>query len=267
MPLLPSELVDYILQYLCDSPSDLRACALVCKAWVAPSRAHLFYKIEVNYDRDPTSARPYQVIQQTPSLAVYVRELEVEYECITREAQETVVELLPLFTRLRKLVLSYIEWTDLERKGYHPVLALPTLTHLELTDVILEKREDFEDLIHPHLKWLTAHHVTWWDGDIVPQSVVNEEIQLNGRQPCHLRCLSVKPRRAFVDWLLGPQTIIDITSLRIFIAYGVYFVNMGDVLRMLQALRSLEHLRMRIIGGSFYLPFCQLILYKLYDRF
>jgi hypothetical protein len=177
-----------------------------------------------------------------------------------------VVELLPLFT-LRKLVLSSIKWTDLETKGYPRVLALPTLTHLKLTHIIFEKREHFEDLIHPHLKWLIARNVTWWDGDILPQSrVVDEEIQLNGRQPCRLQCLSVSPSPEFVDWLLGPQTIIDITSLRIFIAYGVRLVNMGDVLRMLQALRSLEHLRMRISDGSFYLPFCRHILYKLYDR-
>jgi hypothetical protein len=36
MPLLPPELIDNILDYLYDSPSDLRTCALVCKAWVAP---------------------------------------------------------------------------------------------------------------------------------------------------------------------------------------------------------------------------------------
>jgi hypothetical protein len=37
MPWLPLESIDYIFDHLYDSPSDLHTCALVCKAWVAPS--------------------------------------------------------------------------------------------------------------------------------------------------------------------------------------------------------------------------------------
>jgi hypothetical protein len=263
MPLLPPELIDYILDYLYDSPSNLRACALVCKAWVAPSSAHLFYKIEVDCRNTPFLTQ-LCAIKRTPSLAVYVRVLEVKYGHFTREI---ALELLPLFTRLRKLVLNYIVMS-LEpeiRNSLHRALALPTLTHLHLANLFFDKREHFENLIHPHLKCLNAHDVTWGYGDILPQSVVDEEIQLDGRQPCHLQYLSVITEHFFINWVLGPQTAIDITSLRILAAY-VNPTIIGSFSRIFQALRSLEHLHFHIVDGSFYPPFCQLILSTLYDR-
>jgi len=47
-PTLPNEIQDRILDFLYDSNSDLKTCALVCRAWVPASRYHLFSKVELN---------------------------------------------------------------------------------------------------------------------------------------------------------------------------------------------------------------------------
>src|ERR1700722_12200653 len=46
-PTLPNEIQDHILDFLHDSKPALKACALVCRAWVPTSRYHLFSKIQV----------------------------------------------------------------------------------------------------------------------------------------------------------------------------------------------------------------------------
>ena len=42
LPKLPAELCDSVVDYLYEDKSALRACALVCKAWVPASTFHLF---------------------------------------------------------------------------------------------------------------------------------------------------------------------------------------------------------------------------------
>jgi hypothetical protein len=46
-PRLPNEIQDHILDFLHNSKPTLKACALVCRAWVPTSRYHLFSKIQM----------------------------------------------------------------------------------------------------------------------------------------------------------------------------------------------------------------------------
>lgn len=45
-PQLPPEIVDYIVDSLCDEPKALRDCSLVAKSWVPRARKHLFADIK-----------------------------------------------------------------------------------------------------------------------------------------------------------------------------------------------------------------------------
>jgi hypothetical protein len=159
-----------------------------------------------------------------------------------------MAELLPLFTRLRKLTLFGVNWTSLGpeiRKLFRRVLILPTLIHLELLVVTFDRPEHLEDLLHSHLKRLKALSVKWESGINLPQSQVDEEIEPNERQPCHLEYLNFSDdwRGELVDWLLGTQNVLNLTNLRIL---DVCSESDGDsfleLSRMIQSLRSLEHL-------------------------
>jgi len=44
---LPPKLIEYIIDYLHDSPSALCACACICQDWVAPGHFHLFYYCKI----------------------------------------------------------------------------------------------------------------------------------------------------------------------------------------------------------------------------
>src|SRR5271170_4062894 len=46
-PALPNEIQDRILDFLHDAKPALKACALVCRAWVPTSRYHLFSDIRL----------------------------------------------------------------------------------------------------------------------------------------------------------------------------------------------------------------------------
>jgi hypothetical protein len=251
MPRLPPELIDHIIDHFdYDNLSDLRdlyACALVCKAWVAPSRAHLFHTVEIGRPHRP---RTYCAIRKFPDLAVYVREL---YFANGSGAEEVALELLPLFTTLRKLAFFHTHWTSLNpetRNSFHRALALPSLIHLNLVGMTFDTRERFEGLLHPQLKRLVVFDsVTQHDRD----SVVNEATK---RQPCLLEYLRHDTDPVFADWLLGAQTTIDVTNLRTLYLTGVVSTCARNLSRMLQALRSLEHLRLHDHDGcmpSFYL--------------
>src|SRR5271156_4226647 len=84
---LPPELIEYTIDYLHDSPSALRACARVCRDWVAPSRFHLFYRREITPTR--TSLRTCKLLeflQGSPHIACYIREFHfsVEYSYMSK---------------------------------------------------------------------------------------------------------------------------------------------------------------------------------------
>jgi hypothetical protein len=75
------ELIDYIIDYLYDQPSTLKNCCLVSKAWVPPSRSHIFSKVVVG----ERVARPFFRIFLPPSskpksnVAPYVRSLLLDW--------------------------------------------------------------------------------------------------------------------------------------------------------------------------------------------
>jgi len=45
-PFLPPEILDLIVDRLCDEPKTLKACCLVSKSWIPRTRKHLFARVE-----------------------------------------------------------------------------------------------------------------------------------------------------------------------------------------------------------------------------
>jgi len=234
MPPFPSELIDYIIDYLHDSPSTLRVCACVCRAWVAPSRFHLFYRCEIAPTRTRTvslqTCQLLECLQGSPDIAFYIREFHflVRYSSRTDSPWPRVNSALPhllgMLTQLRKLVLRRIPFTRLAldtRAAFRAVFALPCLVDVEVRYHRVAELEHFTTLLCSPLKRLS---VSVSSDPLEEQFTFNPEgtraideeikaVELQARSPCRLECLHSN-NAVFMRWLLGPQTMIDISTIR-----------------------------------------------------
>src|SRR5271170_6690956 len=168
-PRLPPELIEYIIDYLHDSPSALRACACVCRDWLAPTRFHLFYRREITPDRFPAvplqTCELLQFLQGSPDIPFYIREFcfSVGYSSMPGsdwpQADATLPHLLGMLTQLRKLVLTGIPFTGLVPDtwaAFRALFALPCLVDVEVRSLKVAKPEHFTTLLSSPLKRLSV---------------------------------------------------------------------------------------------------------------
>jgi hypothetical protein len=226
---LPPELVGHIVGCLRDSVPDLRTCARVCKAWLEPSRNHLFYRVSTNYPNPCITL--HQIIQQSPRIALHVRELEFSDEILGDMPLDDIFQLLRSFTRLCKLELFFQERTSLipgVRKCLRDILALPSLVHL-VAILDFYKEEHLIDLFQPHLKRLFASIVSTTGTFEEPRAgkhYIQKEYSGTEdgrepeaaleREPCrlsHLKLLSTREGPEFLEWFLGAQSVVDVSNL------------------------------------------------------
>jgi hypothetical protein len=227
-PKLPPELIDYIIDYLHDNIWDLRSCALVSKTWLPSCRFHIFYRISIcSYGSSEICYhRLYEFIQQTPCLASYVRDLKF-IDNPDAALERILLPLLRSFTQLCKLSLSNLDWdwfTPDMKKLFVDILDLPSLVHFKVKLVWFSRPEDFINLLRPPLKRL-AVGISWSGNRTTVDigSVVNAEGQdaMAKRRPCRLELLdlSIAFSPALIEWLLRPQSIVDLSNLRSLYVY------------------------------------------------
>jgi hypothetical protein len=228
-PRLPSEITDRIIDFLHDSQTDLRTCALVCRTWLASSRFHLFEKIHINSAGGYFACRKlYKAIQQSPDIALHVRALTYSHVHTTHPDPpmpiEPVSKLLRSFTMLRNLQIRLIFWTRLTREvreSIRTLLALPTLVCLAVDSVYCSRLEHFTNLIRPHLKRLEVSNLVFLDNDSNNKKIAQACLQVDQeitqdiveREVCRLRNLRIDLSKWTLDWLLGSPNIIDISNL------------------------------------------------------
>jgi len=234
-PRLPPELIEYTIDYLHDSPSALRACACVCRDWVAPSRFHLFYRREIT-PTNRTSTVPLQIrqlleiLQGSPHIACYIREFHfsVGYYTILYmphsdwpQVETVLPQLLAMLTQLRKLVLFGIPFSGLvpdTMAAFCALFALPCLVDVEVRVLRVAKLEHFTSLLCSPLKRLSVTESLLSEVRPNPEDIraIDKEIKAvesQERSPCRLEYLYTNSS-VFMHWLLGAQTVIDISTIR-----------------------------------------------------
>ncbi|KAG6917874.1 hypothetical protein DXG01_000644 [Tephrocybe rancida] len=83
---VPTELVDYIIDFLYDCNPALQACSLVSRTWVQSSRLHLFRNLDLD-DTDTSKAaqnslrilRLRDLLRASPLLAQYIKDLNIRH--------------------------------------------------------------------------------------------------------------------------------------------------------------------------------------------
>jgi len=218
-PPFPLELIEYTIDYLHDSPSTLRTCAHVSRAWVAPSRFHLFYRCETTQTE---ISELLEFLQGSPHIARYIREFHFStgYPPILYPDFEQVDAALPhlpgMLTQLRKLVLTGIPFTDLvpdTRAAFRALFALPCLVDVHVRDLRVTKLDHFTNLLRSPLKRLVVTELIPNQEDICAIDEEIKAVELRERSPCHLDFL-LSDSPVFMHWLLGAQTVIDISTIR-----------------------------------------------------
>ncbi|KAJ7488354.1 hypothetical protein FB451DRAFT_1553761 [Mycena latifolia] len=111
-PLDIQEILDNCIEFLCDSPLDLRACALVSHAWLCAAQPRLFRKISIGSAKPLWKLRKHwdrfrTILDSSPHLIGYIRHLDLHPLHLSAETL-TAVCTFP-FTRLREL--SIFEFT------------------------------------------------------------------------------------------------------------------------------------------------------------
>jgi len=149
-PMLPYELVDIIIDYLHGDRVALAACCLVCKAWLASSRYHLFTDILLNHwNCDNILSLP------APSI----------FSIAARRLMLTDKDSLPpgieQFSSIRAFYLR-VSSPDADMLSRIPVI-FPKITLLELNYVVFDSFEELIQLIcaTPCLETLSLCMCTW----------------------------------------------------------------------------------------------------------
>lgn len=76
-PRFPPELSDAVIDFLHDDKKTLRECALVCKAWVATSRLHLFQEITLQVKDGRFPEAFVKILRSAPALSSSIKVLHV----------------------------------------------------------------------------------------------------------------------------------------------------------------------------------------------
>ena len=96
-PVLPPEILDSIVDLLCDEPEALRQCCLVSKSWIPRTRKHIFAVI-VLHTEDNLKAwkKAFQASSNSP--ACYTRDLTIRFLGVIAEDG-----CIPFFPRIARL--------------------------------------------------------------------------------------------------------------------------------------------------------------------
>jgi hypothetical protein len=187
--ILPLEIEETILDFLAeddDGHPALKACSLVCQAFLPICRKHIFGSIVLNAYRTvpPRTTHAFErLLRETPEIADHIRKLDYTIH-VTDFSISTLQESLKRISRLAFLTVrdSKLQGLDWSNNPIRPALLrllhLPTLTHFRLNHI-----NDFalSDLILcVNLKYLEIGlYTTWADQITFPAALPQHSIRLN----------------------------------------------------------------------------------------
>ncbi|KAJ7676969.1 hypothetical protein DFH06DRAFT_976704 [Mycena polygramma] len=187
-PKLPPELGDHIIDYLSDSRSALRACALVCRQVLPWSRHYLFRRVTVR----PTLQ--FLDFLRSPSDLVSTHAETLDFHLWPSEMDEVTTQILghlATASRVKTIIL-----------GTFPPSALdfPKVTKLSLQRSIFRSCTDFAFFLlnFPALRELELTWVTWTEsGD---KTVSEVELDLDS-----LSVQGLQGNPGILSWLSCPE--------------------------------------------------------------
>ena len=223
-PAPPNEIQDYILDLLQDSKPTLKACALVCRAWVPRSRYHLFSNITLQ----GRSARVFEVLLKNPNCTI---QSCVHLAAYLRDTSETM-NVANILQCLSPSSFDIRYWSNGNRQAFATFPPFPSIKRLEVgTGCFGDLAELF--VTFPNLRELYMNY----SSPGPPQ--VNHCCSDIFIRPSQLRSLEFTScemdplLRWFIEKRIVPTNLLSIDDLagdEAFIV-GEYFSMFGDVLQ------------------------------------
>jgi hypothetical protein len=187
--ILPLEIEETILDLLAEDDDDnhsaLKACSLVCQAFLPIGRKHIFGSIVLNDDDAISSLTTHafaRLLCETPEIADYICKLDYTIE-IADLTSPSIQESLKRISRLEFLSIHHyilnFDWSNNPiRPALLHLLHLPTLTHFKISNI---KNFVASDLIPcVNLKYLDiGFHTTGATETTFPAALPEKSIQLN----------------------------------------------------------------------------------------
>jgi hypothetical protein len=131
--------VDHVIEALQGNVKDLKHCALVCRAWLRPSRTSLL--------RNPTLHGSSQIdgvcalLDADPTLATVVRTIDAEI------ATKVLTELAPRLPNLTTLSLGDMWWSPVDVEAHSSLRLRASLTKLSLGSCMFDSCTAFAVLL------------------------------------------------------------------------------------------------------------------------
>ncbi|KAJ7507063.1 hypothetical protein B0H11DRAFT_1903059 [Mycena galericulata] len=212
MAQFPQELVDYIVDYLHDSPRDWPACALVARSWVYPTQSHIFRSVRLVSTRQRNEhlwARFEALTKASPHLIRHVRYLygHGKHE---RLHTDTIFDICTFpFTHLQGASVSFSDLNPTCVFALQQLLSLPTLHRLKISCIQTDSSAFFQiwDRCSACLRHLEL------DCHIKSTEAFRPTQQYTS--PIPLETLHIVTRTEVVhDWLTHPRSPFDVSGLR-----------------------------------------------------
>ncbi|KAF8888059.1 hypothetical protein BD779DRAFT_475827 [Infundibulicybe gibba] len=232
---LPQEVIDSALDHFHSNPVALKACALVCHAWLHTSRTHLFRKVSLQPPQvvaprstakvPSDSQRLYTLLRSDPGIARYIQELVVCEGMVQREwiaRDQGLLHILRALHNVSRFELKRsaampIVWDTLPialREALGGILQLPSLNEVNLVGLVMKSPSALFGLLKEcrNLRTLEVSHLAF------PSATepMSPESELEPSSRCGLDVLVIGPRTqpAFIDYMLRPGSRIDPSSTR-----------------------------------------------------
>ncbi|KAI0788540.1 hypothetical protein C8Q75DRAFT_734247 [Abortiporus biennis] len=189
---IPSELNDYIIDFLHDDPKSLSSCSTTCRAWLPASRYHLFYRIVLTSPKIIASFR--ELAGDAKAIGTLVRELHLsttdskpveqqelspkENAAIFNNAFSSLIALETL--QLTSLIIGAALQSNL-------VFHFRSVTRLTLHYCHFPTFGSFVQLFRsfPNVKTLALRGVSWEDSHHLTSAPINDA------RTCKLESLSL----------------------------------------------------------------------------
>lgn len=263
--ILPQELIDIIIEHLAGDRRALKACSVVCHAFLSASRTHLHHWVEID-ERTCRSAAE----SLTASVADHTMEVYIEspYDNFEWLSEGSLAHILQRLVRLRKIKLNRCSWSTLTPEFQEEVfrtLRRPSLRHIQFYSISLlpiSFFSQFVDLKHLELASVSLMVPEEEESVVLPYTGPRSQLESLGLSivPGELPAVTIEEQRncliTIVDLLLNKSTALDVTRLRhISIDTELTKVIKHGLYRLLkETSATLEHLTFHAaIHGSYIL--------------
>ncbi|KAJ7444306.1 hypothetical protein FB451DRAFT_1294287 [Mycena latifolia] len=228
--------LDQCIAFLCDSPSDLRACALVARSWTSAAQIHIFRELSI---RSASSNRLWekteQLFRNSPHLICHIQRLVLHWDALPRDTFSAVCKFP--FTHLRDVcVCQNAGVTLLEAAAIQTLFSLPTLRRVKIDATLLEPSSFLQiwDAITPNVI-----HLDLSCSNDFPEEIRRRPIPNRRSPPIAPKILRIRTMDYVRNWVVDELSPLDYSRVKVLsLLYG--YEELSRLSKFAPALQTVE---------------------------